>query len=361
MMTMTQHDDFAESYAEARAKFHDACHEAGAPLESHDHPLPGPDGERLTLDVARLGPRDAGRVLVICSATHGVEGFCGSAAQIAWLSGRPKLPESCAVLLVHGLNPHGFAWLRRVNEDNVDLNRNFVDFQQPLPRNPGYHELAGAICPSSLEADVMARAQETLGAYQARHGRQALIEAIVGGQYSHPTGLFYGGRAPAWSNRVFRQILARELAGARRVAYMDIHSGYGRKGEICPLGSHGAATPGHQRLERWLELPVQPSGAANEAFPTTGDTGRALFDRLADGVALTAFCLEFGTEPEEVVLGALRRENWLHHHGQASSARARDIKAELRAAFCPPERSWRQAVQQQSAPLIDKLVAGLAA
>ena len=29
-------------------------------------------------------------------------------------------------VLLHALNPFGFAWRRRVNEDNVDLNRNFL-------------------------------------------------------------------------------------------------------------------------------------------------------------------------------------------------------------------------------------------
>ena len=31
--------------------------------------------------------------------------------------------------MIHALNPFGFAHLRRANEDNVDLNRNFVDHE----------------------------------------------------------------------------------------------------------------------------------------------------------------------------------------------------------------------------------------
>ena len=51
--------------------------------------------------------------------------------------------------MVHAINPHGFAWSRRVTEDNVDLNRNFVDHAQPYPSNPGYEELRAAICPAT--------------------------------------------------------------------------------------------------------------------------------------------------------------------------------------------------------------------
>ena len=363
MEPMTSLDDhFSETYAEARARFHDACRAAGAALQSHDHPLAGPDGERLTLDVARLGPAEARRVLVVCAGTHGVEGFCGSAAQTAWLAGgrHRDRPEACAVVLVHGLNPFGFAWLRRVNEDNVDLNRNFVDFARPLPANPGYDALAAAICPVSLDADDLARAQDTLDDYGGRHGPQALHGAIVGGQYGHPHGLFYGGRSPAWSNRVFRHMLARELRSARLVAYVDIHTGYGPKGRATLLGNHTAGSSGQARLERWLGAPVQPSGDGREGYPdTSGDTGRALFDELGDRAGLAAFCLEFGTEPEEVVFDALRRENWLHHHGPNDPALAQGIKEALRGAFAPRDSSWRQAVVDQALETIHKLLVGL--
>ena len=78
-------------------------------------------------------------LLVTISATHGVEGFCGSGAQVDWLTlgGPEQLPAGVAALMVHAINPHGFAWLRRVTEEGVDLNRNFVDFTAPLPENAG--------------------------------------------------------------------------------------------------------------------------------------------------------------------------------------------------------------------------------
>ena len=73
--------------------------------------------------------------MVIISETHGVEGFCGSGCQVGFLVERvyEGLPKTVGVALVHALNPYGFAWLRRVNEDNVDLNRNFRDFTEPPP------------------------------------------------------------------------------------------------------------------------------------------------------------------------------------------------------------------------------------
>ncbi|MFM8989295.1 MAG: DUF2817 domain-containing protein, partial [Alphaproteobacteria bacterium] len=108
---------------------------AGAAIETHPHPLRGPAGERLFCDVARLGPARAARALVTMSATHGVEGHCGSGAQVATLrEGLLRdLPRDTCAVAIHAINPHGFAWSRRVTEDNVDLNRNFVDHAQPYP------------------------------------------------------------------------------------------------------------------------------------------------------------------------------------------------------------------------------------
>ena len=76
---------FAQSYVEARDKFLAATHAAGLDVQSHEHPLRGRDGEVLAMDVARFGAADASAMLLISSACHGVEGYCGSGVQHALL------------------------------------------------------------------------------------------------------------------------------------------------------------------------------------------------------------------------------------------------------------------------------------
>jgi hypothetical protein len=124
---------FSNDWREARSKFLDAARRAGAEHRVWPHPLTGPAGETLCADTAWLGPSDASRVLVVISGTHGVEGFCGSGPQVGLLRGDAglALPPDTAMLSIHGINPHGWAWLRRVTEENVDLNRNWVDFDAP--------------------------------------------------------------------------------------------------------------------------------------------------------------------------------------------------------------------------------------
>jgi hypothetical protein len=80
---MTAAAHFAPSYRDARARFLAEAQAAGLAVHSHPHPLPGRDGEPLAMDVARLGEPDAAAVLLVSSACHGVEGFCGSGVQRA--------------------------------------------------------------------------------------------------------------------------------------------------------------------------------------------------------------------------------------------------------------------------------------
>ena len=134
-------DYFSSSYAEARAKFLDAARHAEAELASYRLPdYSGPTDEELVVDVARMRVARARNLLLVISGTHGVEGFAGSGCQVGFFDDQlyeALLPHAGAIL-IHALNPFGFAWLRRVNENNVDLNRNFQDFTKPLPLSRDY-------------------------------------------------------------------------------------------------------------------------------------------------------------------------------------------------------------------------------
>ncbi len=137
---------FSDSYPEARTRFLAAASTAGASVHTQVLPMSGTQGEVLAMDVAVQGPPDATRVLMTTSAVHGIEGFCGSAIQSGLLQ-HLTLPPGVAVVHVHAVNPHGFSHARRVNEDNVDLNRNFIDFGQALPVNADYADIHKLLLP----------------------------------------------------------------------------------------------------------------------------------------------------------------------------------------------------------------------
>ena len=173
-------DAFSTSYAKARVKFLEAAATAGLPIESHNHPLPGRDGETLAMDVARDGAMDADKLLIVSSACHGVEGYCGSGVQVFALHDdewRAKArAQGVAVLYVHALNPYGFSHIRRTTHENVDLNRNFQDFSKPLPVNGGYRLLGPLLMPEQWPPD--AANQAAIGQFVQTHGVAATQAAL---------------------------------------------------------------------------------------------------------------------------------------------------------------------------------------
>src|SRR5215475_4431905 len=178
---------FAATYSEAREKFLAAAKIAGATMYRYDNPTKGPAGESLSTDVARIGPDDASKVVMTISSTHGVEGYCGSGFQVDWLAGvgAAGVPKDTAVLMVHAINPYGFAWTRRVTEEGNDLNRNYVDHAKPYPVNEGYLEIADLLVPADLGKASLDAADAKLAAYRKKVGEIAYLRAFSGGQYSH--------------------------------------------------------------------------------------------------------------------------------------------------------------------------------
>lgn len=126
---------FPSDYRQARLKLMNLLEKQTNSLEHEAirHQALGVSGENLFTDIVWLGRKDAENVLFLISATHGVEGFAGSAIQHDVLQQlvQTTLPRQLAVVIIHALNAWGFSYQRRVNEDGVDLNRNAFDFTPP--------------------------------------------------------------------------------------------------------------------------------------------------------------------------------------------------------------------------------------
>jgi hypothetical protein len=360
---MNSAESFSRDYAEGRAQFLQAAAAAGANLESLSHPERGPDGGELATDIALIGERSAERFLVMISATHGVEGFCGSGAQVDFLrrAETARLPAGVAVLMIHAINPYGFAWLRRVTEDNIDLNRNWVDFTAPLPENPGYDALAAAAAPAEWTAAAQTAAAQDLAAFASEHGFAALQQALSGGQYKHASGIFYGGQAPTWSRRTLTAIYREYLPGADRVAILDYHTGLGPWGFAEQILTDPPGSPGYSRALTWYGGALTcPAAGDSTSADVKGDNLAAAAGILPQA-EVTAVCLEVGTKSVAEVLNALRADAWLHAHGDPASPEGREIKREMREAFYGDADDWKGMVAGQSLLACRQAIRGLAA
>ena len=351
---------FSTTYAEARRRFTDAARTVGANVHSYKVDSAPPDD--LTIDVAVLGSDDA-PALVVSSGVHGVEGFFGSAVQLALLDrlndANPR--KNIRYVLIHGINPYGFAHLRRCNEDNVDLNRNFlIDTDSFAGAPDNYPRLDGFLNPRSRRWRFVPFKPKLLLKlrllwYAKLIGPQELEEAIMAGQYEYPLGLSFGGKDPCKSTQIVQDNCDSWLPASQKIMHIDFHTGLG------PFASYELLL---------TEL------SSSEHFDWYADTfGADCVERAAQFRRSGLFdewmqshfcerdyrivCAEFGTYNPVRILFAMRAENRVHHHYPESSWYYRRAKKELKKCFCPTSRYWRRRAVESGLRIIDQGIQAL--
>lgn len=351
---------FDSKYSKARHNFLAACDRQATFVRSWQHPLRGIAGEKLYLDLAWFGDVAAQKVLILISGTHGVEGFCGSGIQVGSIKTgwHNQADRNVAVMMIHGLNPYGMSHLRRVNEDGVDINRNFIDFQQPLPKNAVYDDLANLIVPpqwtEETQVQTLAKIMEYL--YSDPSG----IAALATGQYQYWYAPFYGGEVPTWTNRVFNQIVDQYLLDKQAVGLLDYHTGLGQYG-TGQLMSVAEDTLDQQNLATQIwgdKLVIAGSAQSVAAYSPQGTLISALHNKLAQLTCIAA-AYEFGTIPETEVFYALRADHWLHAYGDIKSIQAQTIKQNMLDAFYSDRPDWQKSICDLAFCAQEELLAGL--
>lgn len=334
-------DFFSPDYVTARARFRAAARAAGAALHALALDATGPGGEDLTIDLAWVGDTRARRILLHTSGLHGVEAFTGSAVQLALLAQPPRIGADCALVLAHVLNPFGMAWLRRANENNVDLNRNFLGDDEAWSGAPElYRRVNHVLNPPTPPASDFFHLQALW--QMLRHGFAPLKQAVAGGQYEFPQGLFFGGRNLQQGPRRYLEWLRENLTGAGYVFALDVHTGLGRWAEETLLPEAGPGATPNARLGAALDRRLlDVSRGRDVAYAIRGGMGASLH-RVLPGVAVDFILQELGTYSPLAVFHALREENRWHHYGGGSLDHP--VKRRLREALCPAAPQWRRQV-----------------
>ncbi len=354
---------FAQSYAQARGKFLGAVEAAGLDVESHAHPMRGRDGEPLAMDVVLEGAKGARSLLILSSACHGVEGYCGSGVQVSLLHDAAwhaaVRASNVAVLYIHALNPYGFSWWRRTTQENVDLNRNFHDFSKPLPTNPRYGEIAHLLVPATWPPSD--EVNTGVSRFMAAHGQRGFQEAVSGGQYEYPQGLFFGGHNPTWSHVTLRHVLQEHGKRCERLVWIDLHTGLGPNGvaELISACRDDDAAALRRARAWWGPGVTSLADGTSVSAPLEGLMWQAAYQECAQA-QYTGMAMEYGTVPMLDVMDALRADQWLENHPEADEATARAIKQQLRDAFYTDTDAWKEQVLVQAHDAARKALAGLA-
>ena len=179
----------------------------------------------------------------------------------------------------------------------------------------------------------------------ARHGMPAMKNAVAGGQYEYPKGLFFGGAGLQKTGQILDAELPRWVGQAKRVVHIDFHTGLGKRGDYKlfvdhPWGSDGAnalsGAFGAHVVEPW-----EPERGTSYAI--RGGLGSWCKARLPH-VDYDVLAAEFGTVHILRVIAALHDENRATHWGGADHPSLPPARERLRDTFAPPERTWRDAV-----------------
>ncbi len=345
---------FPESYDSSRARFLRDVELVRANWPSshlETHPLKNfPD---LSIDWLWAEPHKKENLVIITTAEHGIEGYVGSAMLKIFMDEfAPQLdPESTGMLLVHAINPWGMKNDRKVNENSVDLNRNFVykDFDEKI--NPEFKELAYLLTPQHPARPFFMESLSFWGRViraLATSGISRVSTATLLGQHHTSKGFYFGGNQHEESTNVMTELYRKSLEEYDTVIQIDIHTGYGPRNQMSviippvdPITSKEASSK--------FNYPLVQKINPEEFYAINGDMGEYYYLLRNDKFPLKNIFVcgfEFGTVGDSLParirsLRAMVFENQLHWNGATSKTAANAVREEFRKLYFPSEDQWR--------------------
>ena len=347
---------FPESYEASRARFLRDVEPlrakwASSRLESH--PLKNfPD---LRIDWLWAEPVQTDTLVIVSTGEHGIEGYIGSAMLKIFMDEfAPRIDsQRTGLLLVHAINPWGMQHYRKVNENNVDLNRNFVyDGVFNADSNPYFLRLRRFLAPEypvrSFGVETIFFAARTIWSLMTE-GSAGLMYAALLGQCAAPNAMYYGGTQYEEQTLVMMDLLHQALANYQTVIHLDMHSGYGPRYlmsiTVVPQEPLNSA-----ELSSKFKYPLVLRGDHEEFYAIQGDITAYLYRLRAEKFSdkqVFACAFEFGTYGESLLarIRSLRTmifESQLHWYGAKDKRTEHTIHHEFSELYFPDEDKWRE-------------------
>jgi octopine/nopaline transport system ATP-binding protein len=359
----------SDLYVPNRKSFLRAAQATNAEITSYELAgLRGPHGEELAIDVACIGDREAPNVIVLGSGLHGVELPIGSSIQRQWLYAAQTVCRShknLRFVFLHALNPYGAAHGLRNDQNNFDLNRNFVDFSLSHITSKEYRALADAFAPGGIGKLTLMRAWGKILTYGlVTHSIDELKRALLSGQYDFPKGLYYGGDRPSWTHERLIEIIHNHIAhdGLAKLWPIDVHTGEGPYGKLQLMVNTTENSPLHERV-RELATDEHVRIMNTSYAKLSGDIG-SFWSSLDLGkkIIVTPLSFEFGTSKSPFgiegldVLHAMITRNALKECYDDQHPSAPKIIRNMRHAFNPPDPKWQDRSIEQAQGFLKQLI-----
>lgn len=310
----------------------------------------------LFVDWVLLKPKnvETRKVILINCGTHGIESHVACGFLLEHFEKVLRQGSEVSYLFMHALNPYGFKYSRRVTENNVDLNRNFIlnrdDFKDPNFLYPQIEIFLNR--PSPAQDDFFYNLDHLFYSvyYVSKLGKAGFRQAVVQGQYSFKTGLFFGGNQFEPQALWLSSFLPEKLANYEDILAIDYHTGYGARGELHLFGSSNLRPDLKEELSKiFIEKSID-WGDSKNFYQTYGDFTDFLIALLPNKRVLP-MTFEFGTLDSHTMSGSLkslrimRLENQVHHWKPMSEEALKDIKNKFKEMFFPSEPLWEETVR----------------
>lgn len=296
-------------------------------------------------------------LIVLTTGVHGMEGYIGSVMLDVFFEEifTELDKKDTGVLVVANVNPYGMKYMRRYNENNVDLNRNFImDWESfDLSSNKDYPKVQGFLEPTGKIGNAfwhevgfyMSLAKEAIFT-----GADVISDALLTGQYESPQGVYYGGTGDEASTKYLKGVFNDCLDGEyENIVHIDIHSGYGPRYNMVIFNSV-YETMTEAETQKAFGYDYVISHDSESFYATTGDT-TDYFYRLTESKKtdkeLFSTCFEFGTIGDEFLDTILSLkytvdENRNHWYPTGNSTSAEVVKENYYELFYPTEKEWRE-------------------
>lgn len=352
-------DVFFNEYDEVRAHLQDKVEELkslGYNPTLQSHAIDEADGLYIdTIYVPSKGEQK--NLIVLTTGVHGIEGYIGSVMlDVFWDEVYTELKvENTGVLVVANVNPYGMKYHRRYNENNVDLNRNFIlDWStHDMAVNKDYPKCDEFLGPKSTIGNIFWHEAGFYGSLIGQvltNGADTISNALLGGQYEYAEGVYYGGDGDEASTIFLKDVFKQTLEGEyENIVHIDVHSGYGPRYNMVIFNSV-FDTLTEEETKALFNYDNIIAIDSEDFYPTTGDTTDfyyRLHKQMETDKSLFSTCFEFGTIGDSFIDSIISmkytiEENQNHWNPSSDSITNEIIKERYQELFYPTEKKWRE-------------------
>ncbi len=359
---------YPDSYDQARKRFITKAREI-----AKQHPqsqlftfkIPSKLDQGLYMDVLYIPNAGKDRLLILSSGIHGVEGFTGSALQLMFMDKylTDSLLQKTSVLIIHSINPYGFKYLRRVSENNVDLNRNSsLSGQIYSTPNPGYDKINTFVNPTGPVNLMSLKNKFFLPRALSKAlkvGIPNFRQGLLGGQYKYPKGLYFGGFKQEPQIDTLAKFLNTIIPQYKLVMEIDLHTGYGKRG-MLHLFPNPLPAPKRRLVEKIFSgYEINWGDTTKKFYTTTGDFIDFVGEIAGDNRLYIPMTFEYGTINSHTTLGGIKAlhimvlENQGHFHGYKHPRDERIVRKKFLKMYYPTSKKWRLKVMKRTIEVLD--------